>query len=576
MHNQRSRGWGLAGLLVASGCYGGLDHNDLGPGGASADDGGGTADDGGSGDGDDDGGSDGAASLCETPSPGASPIRRLTAWEFDNTVRDLLDDTSSPSQTIGFPQEGGSGFDNNADVSSVTWLMANKYMLASEDVAARAVTDLDGLLGCDAVADEAGCITGFVEDFGARAWRRPLTANEQTAMVALFNDARDSFPVGDAVELLLQAFLQSPHFLYRVELGVGDEQGDAVVALSSWEMASRLSYFLWGTMPDPELFEAAEAGELSSREQIEAQARRMLDAPQSRAMVGHFAEQWLGYHELSATSKDPESFPEWTSAIATKQHDEASAFFEHVMFEDDATLSTLLTAPYTFVDAELAAYYGLDAPEAGASMTRVTPTGQDVAGILSQGGVLTVFSKPNQTNPIARGIFVREHLLCQIPPPPPDDVNINPPVPDPNATTREQYDQHRDDPACAGCHILFDPVGFGFENFDAVGRWRTTENGFDVDASGELASTDVNGTFVGVTELGESLAASEMVASCVARQWFRFANGRTESPVEDACNLEVVGERFTDSGYDMRELLVALTQADSFRFRTAYAAEGGN
>jgi len=194
---------------------------------------------------------------------------------------------------------------------------------------------------------------------------------------------------------------------------------------------------------------------------------------------------------------------------------------------------------------------------------------------LSQGSILTAFSKPNQTNPIGRGLFVREHLLCQIPPPAPDDVDINPPEPDPNATTREQYDQHRSDPACAGCHILFDPVGFGFENYDAIGRWRETENGQTIDASGELAATDVNGDFYGVAELGDRLADSEMVADCVARQWFRFANGRTESEDNDQCSLDQIRGGFEESGYDLRELLISLTQADSFMYRTAYAAEGG-
>ena len=561
--------WVATSLLVAAatGCYGGRDGFDDG----AAEGGDGADGDGGDGaDGGDDGG--GIESQCGDPSPGASPIRRLTAWEYDNTILDLLGDDSHPSE--GCAEEGGSGFDNNADVASVTWLMANKYMLASEEIAARAVTDLGTLLPCDPATDESGCIEQWVADFGRRAWRRPLTAEEQTEMVALFSDARVGEDLPTSVGLVLQAFLQSPHFLYRVELGVPGESGDLAVPLDDFEMASRLSYFLWGTMPDDELLDAAEVGDLSSRDQISAQARRMLEDPRARRMVTHFYEQWLGYHKLDFIDKDTGMFPGWSLDLAALQRAEADAFVEHVMFEDDARLETLLTAPYTFVNDELAAYYGMPAP-GSTDMQLVQGAGQELSGVLSSGGILSAHSKANSTNPIGRGIFVREQLLCTIPPPPPDNVDIMPPMPDPNATTREQFEQHRSDPACSGCHILFDPIGFGFENYDATGKWRTTENGFDVDASGELAGTDVDGDFIGVAELGQKLASSQDVAQCVSRQWFRFAYGRTESAELDECNLQTLDEAFAESGYDMRELLVSLTQTDAFLFRTAYGTEGG-
>jgi hypothetical protein len=563
----------LLGLVALFGCYGGRQD------GGDAQDGGEpervTAD----GADDDDGGDDdgGVASQCGEPSPGASPIRRLTAWEYDNTILDLLGDDSHPSQS--FPEEGGSGFDNNADVASVTWLMANKYMLAAEEISARAIADLGTLLPCDpAAGDETACVSEWIATFGPRAWRRPLTAEESAAMLQLYADARESDDVPTSVGLVLQAFLQSPHFLYRVELGIPGEEGAPAVALDDFELASRLSYFLWGSMPDDTLFAAAAAGELSTHEDVEAQARRMLDDPKARRMVSHFYEQWLGYMKLDVIDKDPELFPAYTPEIAAKQRAEAEAFTDHVMFEADATLTTLFTAPYTFVDAELAAFYGIDAPAGsgdGSELVKVEIPGQDVAGVLSLGGILASYSKPNMTNPIARGIFVREHLLCTIPPPPPDNADIVPPQPDPDATVREQFEQHRSDPSCSACHMLFDPIGFGFENYDAVGRWRELENGQNVDASGELLGTDVDGPFVGPAELGAMLAQSEDVAQCVARQWFRFAYGRTESAELDECNLDTIDEAFAESGNDLRELLVSLTQTDAFMLRTAYAAEGG-
>jgi Protein of unknown function (DUF1592)/Protein of unknown function (DUF1588)/Protein of unknown function (DUF1595)/Protein of unknown function (DUF1587)/Protein of unknown function (DUF1585) len=565
-------GLGLA-LALGSGCYAGVgsfDGADGGPDGTPGDDG---ADDDGA---DDDG--DPVSQCGGDPAPGKSPIRRLSAWEYENTMADLLGDDSHPA--AGFPQEGGSGFDNNADVAGVTRLMADKYMQASEEIAARAVADLGTLLPCDPAAvsegaDEHACIEQWIDGFGLRAWRRPLTAEERTGMLALYDEVRATDDLPTATGLVLQAFLQSPHFLYRVELGVPGEQGTAAVRLGDYEMASRLSYFLWGSMPDQALLDAAAAGGLTTPEDVEAQARRMLDDPKTRRVVEHFNEQWLGTLRLLTLEKDTTVFPEWSPELSAKQMQEAAAFVDHVYFEGEGTLSELLTAPYTFVDAELAAHYGLPAP-AGAGLHKTdAAAGIELSGILSLGGVLSAYSLADTTDPIKRGLFVREHLLCQIPPPPPDVIPELPPI-DPNATTRERFEQHRSDPVCAACHTLFDPIGFGFENYDAVGRWRTTENGQPVDASGELTAADVAGEFVGVRELGGKLAGSEDVAACMTRQWFRFAYGRTESEELDACNMETLTTMFAESDHDLRELLVALTQTDAFLFRTAYADEGGN
>jgi hypothetical protein len=560
------------GLALGSGCYGGIE-SFVGAGAEAGAEGGDAGAD--AGDAGDDAGE--LESACGgEPAPGASPIRRLSAWEYDNTILDLLGDDSHPA--AAFPQEGGSGFDNNADVSGVTRLMAQKYLDASEAIAARAVTDLGALLPCDpaavAGADEHACVEEWIDGFGLRAWRRPLTAEERTSMLAMFDEVRVSEDLATSVSLLLQAFLQSPHFLYRVELGIPGEQGSAAVRLGGHEMASRLSYFLWGSMPDQALLDAAAAGELSTAEDVEVQARRMLDDPKARRMVEHFHEQWLGTLRLATLEKDTTTFPTWTPELSAKQAQEAAAFVDHVFFAGEGTLEELLTAPYTFVDTELAEHYGLPAPTGAGLLQTQAAGGIELSGILSLGGVLSAYALADTTDPIKRGLFVREHLLCQIPPPPPDVIPELPPV-DPDATTRERFEQHRSDPACAACHTLFDPIGFGFENYDAVGRWRTTENGNPIDASGELTAADVAGEFVGVRELGGKLAQSEDVAQCVARQWFRFAYGRLESGELDACNMETLTTQFEESGHDLRELMVSLTQTDAFMFRTAYADEGG-
>lgn len=559
----------LLGLALGAGCYGGVTSFE----GAGAEAGDDAADDAAdAGDAGDDEGE--PQSQCGgDAAPGASPIRRLTAWEYDNTILDLLGDDTHPA--AAFPQEGGSGFDNNADVSGVTRLQAQKYLDASEAISARAVADLGTLLPCDpAAGDEHPCIEQWVDGFGLRAWRRPLTTDERTGMLALYDEARQSEDLPTAVGLVLQAFLQSPHFLYRVELGIPGEQGTAAIRLGDYEMASRLSYLLWGSMPDQALLDAAAAGGLATPEDVEAHARRMLDDPKARRMVEHFHEQWLGTIRLATLEKDTAVFPAWSPELSAKQVQEALAFVDHVFFTGEGTLDELLTAPYTFVDAELAEFYGLPVP-AGAGLQRTEAAGGvELSGILTLGGVLSAYALADTTDPIKRGLFVREHLLCQIPPPPPDVIPELPPV-DPDATTRERFEQHRADPVCAACHAMFDPIGFGFEHYDAVGRWRTTENGLPIDASGELTAADVAGEFVGVRELGTKLAASEDVAACMTRQWFRFAYGRLESQDLDACNMDTLAATFSESGHDLRELLVALTQTDAFLFRTAYADEGG-
>jgi hypothetical protein len=556
-------------LVLAVGCYSGVSSPNAGDGAdaGSVDDDAGDDADGGSSDGGEPSGP------CGTAVPGSAPIRRLSAFEYDNTIADLLGDTSKPAQD--FPEEGASGFDNNADVASVSRLQAEKYMRAAEDVAARATEDLNGLLGCDLAADETGCMQSWITSFGARAWRRPLTTDEVAAMSELFAAARAGFegqPANDArtsVELVLSAFLQSPHFLYRVEFGVPG--AGEVVGLGDHEMAARLSYFLWGSMPDDELFAVAEQGELHTRAHVESQARRMLDHPRARAMVLHFHEQWLDYGDIDALAKDTTVFPDYTAEIAGAQRIEVDAFIDHVVWDGEGTLQALLAAPYTFVDDALASYYGLPAP-GGTGAQQVTPQDRDVAGVLTQGAILAVHAKPHETHPILRGLFVREQLLCTIPPPPPDDVDITPPPVDPNATTRERYEQHRTDPACSGCHELMDPIGFGLENFDGTGRWRTLENGLDIDASGDLVGTDVDGSFVGAKGLAERLATSTVVSDCVTTQWFRYAYGRTENPDVDACTIDDIRTRFGEADYEIAELLVALTQTDAFMFRPA--AEG--
>jgi hypothetical protein len=510
--------------------------------------------------------------------PGAAPIRRMTRFEYDNTLRDLLGDTTHPSKPFPAEEEAG-GFNNNAANLVVSDDLADKYMIAAEGVSDRATKDIDALTGCaDQYVD--GCAATFIEKFGKRAFRRPLTDDERADLFAVYqagfsqsktafaqdrrrDNPRDDFRLG--IRMVIEAAIQSPEFLYRVEPVDPSAGKDDVVTLDSYEMASRLSFFLWGSMPDDALFAAADAGALATKEQVADQARRMLDDARARLAVGEFHAQWLGYERVVGATKDPALFPDFSPAIAAMMQEETRLFIDHTVFDEGGDLRTLLTAPYTFVNADLAAFYGVSAAGAsGTDWVRVDYDPSQHAGILTEGAIMTWYAHTNQTSPVHRGKLVRERFLCGTLSPPP--INFNAPDVDPNATTRQRFAQHDKDPACASCHKLMDPIGFGFENIDAVGRYRATENGAPVDASGELTQSDVDGTFSGAIGLADKLAGSAEVEQCYTTEWFRWTQGRGDT-AEDECTISQVGKAFSAANGDIKSLVVALTQTDAFLYR---------
>jgi hypothetical protein len=348
-----------------------------------------------------------------------------------------------------------------------------------------------------------------------------------------------------------------------------------VVQLGPYEIASRLSYLLWSSMPDDELLAAADAGELATPEQIKAQAERMLEDGRARAAVANFHRQWLELSHLETINKDPATYPAYSEDLRPLWKSETEAFLDYVVFEDAAgDVATLFTAPYSFMNAELAAFYGVEGPEGGA-FQRVDLDPTQRAGFLTHASVLASLAKPNQSSPVHRGKFVRERLLCEILPPPPNNIEIKAPDVTPGVSTRERFSQHRDDPNCATCHVLMDPIGFGFEHYDGIGLWRDNDEGVPVDATGEIAgSRSANGTFDGAIELAHQLAESEQVRQCVVSQWFRFGYGRAEQE-EDRCSMDQLQQAFAESGHNIRALLVALTQTEAFRYRRAVVSEGG-
>ena len=516
------------------------------------------------------GGSSQVGACADVPQPGAAPVRRLTRFEYNNTVRDLLGDTTQPA--LEFPaEERRFGFDNNAAALTVSPLLSESHFAAAERLATEAVESNLAVLtpapACDLQQDDSGCARLFLEQFGERAYRRPPTEEELSVLQGVYDQGKASGGPINGAKLVVMTVLMSPRFLYRVELSATPGNGELAQRLDSWEMASRLSYMLWGSMPDDSLRAAARAGELATDEQIDAQVERMLsDTSKSVSVVQKFHEQWLGLYNLDTVSKDTSAFPSWDPALLALMKQETMRFVEHVVFQAGGTLSELLTAPYTFANAKLAEHYGLGSAAPGDALTQVALDPSKRAGLLTQGSLMSLFAHSNQSSPIRRGKFVREQILCEELTPPPDNVDIDLPELSPNLTTRERFEQHRSDPACSGCHQLIDPIGLGLENLDGVGKWRDTENGVLVDAAGEVVGMD-DGAFVGPVELATKLAASEQVQNCAVEKWFTYSYGRAPVDGQDDCTLRSLESTFRDGGTSVRTLILALTKTDIFRYK---------
>lgn len=492
---------------------------------------------------------------------GRTPMRRLGSIELTNTLRDLLVEPELVIPDLPPDPVGAHGFPSPGIVSD---LEVERAMDLAEAVSPKIVAKLASLAACGAASDDATCTRSFVRDFGRRAYRRPLEAEERARLEALYTHARSALghDHARAIELVAQAMLQSPSFLYRPETTLEGSGAQAAAPVSQHELASRLSYFLWSSMPDDALLDAADAGALVGDE-IERQARRMLADRRAERTIAAFHAAWLGLDRLEGAVRSESLYPGFDDALVAAMRVETERFTARVLLEGDGKLSTLLTAPIGFVDRKLAAVYGVEPPAAGAAFVDLDPKSR--AGLLTQASVLTATSSELAGSPIHRGLLVRERFLCDPLPPPPVDVPP-PPVIDPSAPIRDQWERHSSDPACRGCHRRIDPIGFAFEGYDAVGAYQAVRNGKTVDQSGELRDTlDADGAFTGPVELAHRLAGSEQVRRCVTTQWLRFATGRLEH--RDATSIDAAHARFASSAYDVRELLIAIVQTPAFLLR---------
>ncbi|MFW5823652.1 MAG: DUF1592 domain-containing protein [Marinobacter sp.] len=500
----------------------------------------------------------------ENETAGPRQLNLLTRYHYTNAVRDLVAVDAS-RLTENFPSESRvEGFNNNASKNHVSSRHLDEYLKAAETIAARAINDRrDQLLPCE--ADSDGCADEFVETFGLKAFRRPLNDDERQAYVAMFEEEGD---FDEGMEAVVTAMLVSPNFLYISELG--EQTGSGEYELTPYEVASQLSFIYQGTIPDDSLLAAAEADQLSTPEQLEEQARRLLKSDKARTHLGHFAEQWLESDPASMGSKDPELFPRFNSEVRDAMHRELRAFVSHVVFDSTGSFEELFTADYVFVNEALAEYYELPGVTGG-ELQRVEDTTGTRGGLLALGAVMASHGHANESAPIPRGNFVRSRLMCQELPPPPEDLDTTGPAPDPTQTTRERFAARTGGEDCQTCHLYINGVGFGFEAFDGAGGYRTSDNGKPVDTYGEIHGLESlleesSASYDGVREMQQVLVETDSLKSCMSKQFYRFARGYIETDSDDN-TLDNLNMIFANSGYDLQELMVGLTQLQTFTLR---------
>jgi hypothetical protein len=504
-----------------------------------------------------------------------SQFPRLTHAQWENTVKDLLRLDALTGISASFTGDPlGGVFDNNELMLQVTPTLWQDYQIAAEELSALVTSDpalLAGIVPAEP-ADPAARAEAFITSFGRRAFRRPLTGDEIDRFTALFSGAPEILPDIDpftaGVQLTLQAMLQSPFFLYRTVLSDAPRD-DGLIPLSGYENAANLAFFLWNTMPDDPLLDAAGAGELSTPEGVRAYAEVLLNDPRARAAIGSFHRQLLDYERYHDLYKDPALFPNFTAETGVSLEREAELFVEHVIFERGSGLAELLTSPKSFVNAELASIYGLSGTFAD-DFQEVDLDAAQRSGLLTRAGFLAAHGTATQPDTIHRGVFVNLRLICAKLPPPPDNATAVPPSNE--GTNRDRIDAHTGEGTCgASCHgTMINPIGYAFENYDAIGQFRTTDNNLPIDASASYNFEGGVQSYANAMELSQILAESPEVHRCYTKHWLEFGLGR-DAAAMDAPLIEQLAEG-SMTGLPVKELILELVQSDSFLTRAPVEA----
>ncbi|MCC6796944.1 MAG: DUF1592 domain-containing protein [Candidatus Hydrogenedentes bacterium] len=517
------------------------------------------------------------------PDPGRVTMRRLNRAEYNNTVRDLLGVDFRPADD--FPADDtGYGFDTIGSVLSLSPLLMEKYLAAAERIAHDVVVrescdDVTGakryVFTCEHPNKPHAkvCAERVLEPLARRAYRRPPASEEiekLTGFVDLAYENDDTFEQG--IEIALQAILVSPQFIYRIEHNAPARFGKEERRLEDYELASRISYFIWSSMPDAELLDAAHDGALRNPRVLRTQLQRMLRDPRSIALADHFAGQWLEFRNMTIADPDPKLFPLFNDGLRNAMTQETMLFFESIV-QNDRSILDFIDADYTYLNEALAKHYGIDGVT-GAAFRRVVVDPAQRGGVLTHASILTVTSYPTRTSPVLRGVWVLQNILASPPPPPPPDVPaLEAAKIDPNAPMRAKLEEHRKNESCASCHARIDPLGFGLENFDAVGAWRTTEGGQTIDNSGTLPD---GRSFSGVAELKKTLMdRKDDFARCLTQKMLTYGLGRGLEPY-DAPAIDKMVENLARNDYRFSALVYEIVRSLPFQKRRGEVETNGD
>jgi len=511
-----------------------------------------------------------AAETVEVPR-----VARLTHFQWANSVQDLLRLDEKPTEAADFTPDAIVGFDTNRSQLRISGTLREDYERAAEALATRVVDDpeaLARLIPADAPTDPTARAQAFIESFGLRAYRRPLTAEEVSQYLTLFEQgpelAADREPFAAGVMLAIRLFLQSPYFLYRTELG--QTELDGRIPLSGYEVASKLALAVTGSIPDEALLEAAAQGSLdpgNNQTTVDTEAQRLLATPRAKESALHLHTQSLALSRYALIQKSSETYPEFTTTTPASMQTSAELFLDD-LYDAGRGLKSLLTSTEAFVDANLAPIYGVSGTF-GEDFQRVDLTGLPRRGILTQPGFLALFAGANQPDPIHRGVFINQQVLCL-------EISLPgvvlPELPEvtPNQTNRQYIDALTGRGTCGQtCHATrINPLGFAFENYDPLGRHRTTDNGLDVDASGTYELDDTDVTFSNALELVDLLANSPEAHRCYASHWLSYLNGSLVGSGDDAV-LDELGARSNSEDLSLQDVIRSLVQSNSFLTRAA-------
>ncbi len=503
---------------------------------------------------------------CELPPRG---LRRLTPTQYDRTVATITDIDPEAPPSAGFVGSWilTDQIEATADHLTLATPHVSQLMTVAESLGEQVALDPSRLAECmPALGADATCVESFVEELLRRVFRREPDAEQAATYQAFFADQRSEYDTEMAIQLTVQRALMSPDFLFRTELGDGG--GDDLTELDAFERASLVSYVLTDGPPDDELYAAARDGDLLDPDVMEAQVQRLLSSRATAEGVVHFMKQYLDSDAVTLVTKDAELFPNFDEQLAASMAQETEEFVAHVLWEDDGTLSTMLTADYTVANDRLGELYGLEEPLTE-EFSRVQLPPERQAGVLGHASFLAAHANETSTSIVMRGLYITESLLCIHAPEPPDEVADAMIEVDPSVTQREQLAQHREDPVCAACHGVFDPLGFPLESFDAVGAFRETENELPLDLVATLPQPvdPEQATVRDVNELGERLAQLDGTYNCFAEQLFTYTSGTIPSP--RSCQIDDLREVARQTSGSVSEVITAFITSEGFFSRAA-------